>query len=162
MPSYLTLEAFKGLTLMPASDVDSLDTAAPGWVATQLEFCSAWIDSRLTKRYEAPFTANPPPLTVQMWLARLVTVRCFIRRGVDPNDEQFALIKADADGAEAQIKEAADAENGLFELPLRGTDSKTGVSKGGPFGYSEQSPYVFADRQVDVARNEDTNRTGSY
>lgn len=157
----LTFDEFRLLTVMPASDVDALEAVAPGWIASQLEYWTAQIYARLRKRYAVPFVA-PFPIAAKGWLARIVTVRCYLRRGVDPNDLQFDEIKKDAEAATAEIKEAADSNTGLFDLPLREDTTATGATLGGPFGYAEQSPYVFMDRQVDIGRNEDSNRGGSY
>lgn len=158
---YLTFDEFKSLSVMPGEDLDALEQVSPGWIDTQLEYWSAQIDSRLRKRYAAPFS-SPYPIAVKGWLSRLVTVRAYLRRGVDPSDLQFAEIKADADAAVAEIKEAADANTGLFDLPLREDTTSTGVSKGAPMSYSEQSPFVWMDQQADIGRGEDGNRGGTY
>lgn len=159
MTAYLDLAAFKVRSLMPQSDVEALETAAPGWIDGQLGHYSLAIDSRLRKRYAVPFAI--PNETVKEWLTRIVTVRCFLRRGVDPNDAQFEAIKEDADLALAEIKEAADSETGLFELPLLDAGDTSAVSKGGPYGYSEQSPYVWMDGQESTGRDEDRNGSGT-
>ncbi len=159
--SYLTFENFKSLSLMPSSDLDGLEQTSPGWIDSQLAYWSTQIDSRLRKRYAAPFS-SPYPMAVQGWLSRLVTVRCYLKMGVRPSDEQFAEIKADADAAVAEIKEAADSVTGLFDLPLREDTTATGISKGAPLSHSQASPYVWTDVQADAARNEDQNRGGTY
>jgi hypothetical protein len=161
MAPYLDKDAFAALTVMPSGDVDLVEAAAPGWIDRKLAAKSRWIDALLAKRYEVPFVA-PYPDTVTDWLARIVTLAAFLRRGVDPNDEQFVAIKADAEAAEAEIREAAASEEGLFELPLRADLTTTGVSKGDPFVYSEASPYVGFDLQRDTGRDEDRNGGGSY
>lgn len=158
---YLDLPGFRAETLMPGSDVDALDVRHPGWIAGQLESWSRQIDARLRKRYAVPFVA-PYPIAVQGWLARIVTLRCYLKRGVDPNDAQFEVIKEDADNAVAEIKEAADAETGLYDLPLIEGSSASGISKGGPRSYSEASPYVGFDVQERVGRGEDRNGEGTY
>lgn len=158
--SYLDLNGFKGLSVMPASDIDEIEAVASGWVQAQLDYWSSWIDARLTKRYEAPFEA-PFPVAVTGWLARIVTLRCYLRRGVDPNDPQFEEIRADADAAREEIREAADSEVGLFELPLREDTTASGVSRGGPRGYSEASPYVGFDVQSAAGRDEDAAGRGT-
>jgi len=159
--AYLTLAEFKARSLMPQSDVEALETAASGWVDGQLEYYSRAIDARLRKRYSAPFAA-PVPEAVREWLTRIVTVRCFLRRGVDPADPQFAAIADDATEARAEIKEAADSVEGLFDLPILDTADASGVSKGGPLSYTEASPYVWTDKQVDTGRDEDSNGEGTY
>jgi len=158
---YLDVDTFKVLTLMPAEDVDVCEGRYPGWLEAQLTFMSSQIDSRLRKRYAAPF-AEPYPEVVKGWLARLVTVRCYIKVGTRPTDEQFVLIKEDAEAASEEITEAADAENSRTDLPAREDTAASGISKGGTFSYTEASPYVGFDVQADTGRVEDSNRRGTY
>jgi hypothetical protein len=157
---YLTVADFKLLTDMPGEFVDYLESKAPGWLDAQLAYYTGQINARLAKRYAVPFQA-PVPDAARGWLARLVTPRAYRRRGVDPNDEQYADVKADAGAADKEIEEAANAVDGLYDLPLRQDTAASGISKGGTRAYSEQSPYVFQDRQSDVGRNEDLNGRGS-
>lgn len=158
MASYLTLEEFSAMSLAPASFIAEIESYAPGWTLSQLEDASRWIDARLRKRYAAPFS-EPYPRQVQAWLARLVTVRVFLRRGVDPLDRQFEVILQDAEDAKKEIAEAADSVTGLFDLPL--ASGASGISKGGPLYYSEQSPYVWMTRQGFIGREEDRNGEGT-
>lgn len=160
MASYLTTAEFKTRTLIPGEFVDAIEDVDAGWTLIQLEEASAWIDSHLRKRYAAPF-ASPYPVQVLSWLTRLVTVRCYLKRGVDATDEQFASIEKDAAEAKAEILDASNGDAGLFDLPLRSDTTATGISKGGPFGYSEQSPYVWASMQRSTGRNEDSNGRGT-
>lgn len=161
MTAYLTASEFELLSLAPPNILDEIEDASTGWVDAQLETQSRWIDARLSKRYAAPFEA-PYPEVVRAWLARLVTFRCYLRRGVDPSDLQMAEIKADRDSALLEILEAANSEMGLLELPMREGDESAGVSRGGTRVYAEASPYVFADAQGATGRGEDTNRGGTY
>lgn len=161
MASYLTLAEFKARTLMPASSVDAIELVSAGWLLIQLDEASAWIDSRLRKRYAAPFE-SPYPIAVLSWVARLVTVRAFLKAGVPPTDEQFQAIQKDADDARAEVLEAATSDVGLFDLPLRSDTTATGISKSGPMSYSEQSPYAWARDQRRIGRNEDSNGGGTY
>lgn len=157
--AYLTITKFKGLTVMPSSFVDAIETAQAGWLDTQFLYWSDWINTRLRKRYAVPFVA-PAPLAVEGWLARIVTVRAFLKRGVNPTDEQYADIKKDCDDALAEIKEAAESEVGLFDLPQRANVDTSGISQGNPLSYSEQSPYSWTDVQGQAGRFEDDNRHG--
>lgn len=161
MTAYLDLAGFKDLSEMPAASIDELEVDHAGWVDAQLGYWSRQIDARLAKRYATPFE-SPYPLAVQGWLARVVTVRALRRRGVDANDEQYADMKADAEAAWAEIREAADSNEGLYELPLRADTTETGISRGGPYSYSEQSPYVWTDRQAATGRDEDAAGDGTY
>lgn len=158
--SYLDLDGFRDLTLMPAEDVDFLEAGSPGWIARQLNVMSAKIDARLSKRYTVPFQ-EPYPELVQSWLASVTTLRAYLRRGVDPTDLQFEEIRKDAENAWAEIEEAANGETGLFELPAQPDESGPAVTRGGPRTYTEASPYVWSDRQAAAARDEDRNRTGT-
>ena len=160
MASYLTTAEFKTRTIADGTLVDAIEDVDAGWTLIQLEEASAWIDSRLRKRYAAPFS-TPYPVQVLSWLTRLVTVRCYLKRGVDATDEQFLSVQQDAADAKAEILDASNGDAGLFDLPLRSDTTATGISKGGPFGYSEQSPYVWASMQRSTGRSEDSNGRGT-
>jgi guanyl-specific ribonuclease Sa len=87
------------------------------------------------------------------WLATLVTPLVYRKRGIDPTDEQIVAADAAAQTARDEIKEAADSETGLFELPLRADTSASGVDRGGPFGYAEASPYTWLDVQREAVNS---------
>jgi hypothetical protein len=74
------------------------------------------------------------------------------RRGWAPADEQSLEIEQARKDALAEIQLAADAENGLFDLPLLEGSNESGISRGEPFGYSEASPYDWLDRQAEALR----------
>lgn len=160
MSAYLTVARFKLLSTIPSEFVDEVETREPGFTDAQLEYWSAWIDSQLRKRYFAPFDA-PVPTAVEGWLARIVTVRVWSKRGVDPTDEQWSEIKKDDADARTEIKEAANAETGLFDLPLRSNTTDNGIRKGFPRGYSEQSPYAWTTAQAQRGMQEDDSGTGT-
>ncbi len=156
MAAYLDIAGFKLLTLAPSVYVDEIEAPAagePGWMSAQLAYWSAWIDSRLAKRYAAPFQA-PYPVAVTGWLARIVTLQLYLKRGVDATDNQYEDIRRADEEARAEIKEAADAKDGLFELPLRADTTVTGISKGAPFFASDASPYKWTDDQYEQAKDE--------
>lgn len=161
MTAYLDRDAFATLTTMPVEFVDDIEASTAGWVDAQLALWSAKIDSRLGKRYAVPF-ADPPPMAVKGWLAQIVTQRAYLRRGIDPTDPQMVTVAADAAEAWAEIKEAADAKDGLFDLPLRADTTATGISRGGTRSYTEASPYVGLQGQRTTGRSEDANGGGSY
>ncbi len=101
-----------------------------------------------------PF-GSPYPVAVQGWLARLVTLRVYYKRGIDPTDAQWDAVRQDATDAMSELKEAADSHEGLFELPLKANDDTTAITRGDPLAYTEASPYKWADEQRDTARDED-------
>lgn len=146
---------------MPPEDVDALEARHPNWLATKLDTTSRSIDARLRKRYNAPF-AQPYPEAVLGWLSDLVTPRAYLKLGVRPTDQQYEDLVANATRADEQIAEAADSNEGLFDLPLRADTTESGIELGGPFGYSEQSPYVAGDVQAETARQEDRSGRGTF
>lgn len=160
--SYLTVAEFKQLSLLPGEFVDSIEDAEPGWTLAQLTQVSRLeVDGRLRKRYDVPF-ATPVPEAVRAWVARIVDVRVMVRRGVDPQDAQFDLIREDAAEAKEQLKEAANGQEGLFDLPVRADNNNSGIVHGAPRSYSEASPYVWMTRQAQRGRDEDATGEGSH
>jgi hypothetical protein len=155
--AYLTLEEFRLLSVF--AGVNDLEAEVPGWIDAQLEAVSADIDSRLRKRYAVPF-GSPAPHTIRRWLSRLVTRECYLRRGIDPTDPQWTSIEAAATKAEEEIREAADSEGGLFDLPLRADSTSSGVTSPAVLSYIETSPYVWRDRQVAGGREDDARGEG--
>jgi len=154
---YMLVADFKARTIMPQDDVVRLEAAEPGFLQACLDDWSEEIDARLRKRYAVPFTT--PPRTVLRWLVKLVTRDAFSKRGHNPTSSQDAeAIEAAAARAEAELKEAADSQQGLFDLPLLPATGSSAVSAGGPLAYSEQSPYRWTDLQLQNATPEDSNR----
>ena len=141
---YLTLAEFTLLSVMPDEDIDQVDDTSPGYIDSQLAEYSSRIETVLRKRYAVPL-ALPYPGIVKGWLARLVTPRVYLRRGVNPSDAQFEAVSKDAADAWDEIKEAGNSNTGLFDLPL--ADHTSGVVSGGPVSYSEVSPYRWTEVQ---------------
>jgi hypothetical protein len=161
MTAYLDRDAFANLSTVPVEFIDELHAIAPLWFDTQFAAQSRKIDGKLRKRYAAPF-AEPVPETVKAWLADIMAYRTYVRRGVDPTDLQMVSVKEAHNAAWKEIDEAADAADGHWDLPLRADTDESGISKTSTLAYSEQSPFVAFDGQVDVGRNEDANRGGTY
>lgn len=157
---YLDLAGYKALSRLPAATIDRVETETTGSIAAILVERSAHINARLTKVYACPF-ASPYPEIVQGWLARLADAEIVEKAGFQPTDDSALKIEARADVALAEIKEAANAKDGLFDLPLRADTTASGISKNEPLGYGETSPYVGNSRQFDRAIDEDAARTGS-
>lgn len=150
--SYLSIAEFRTRTIMPQSDVDELEAREPGFLAAAIADNSQLIDSRLRKRYAVPFK-DPFPLAVKRWLTHLVTREAYFKRGMNPSAEQDleAIIQM-ANNALDELRQAADAHEGLFDLPLRADKSGSGIVYGGPQGYSEASPYTWQDCQMEAIR----------
>lgn len=171
MAAFLTAGEFRALSAMPPAYLDQLEATYPesrdalgvvtypGFVQSQLELESDYILSRLAKRY-GPFIA-PFPLAVKRWLAALVTLQCWQRRGFDPTDSTMQSVIDSAERAHAQLKEAADARDGLFDLPLRADVTLTGISRGGPISYTQTSPFVGKRLQREQGMREDIAGSGT-
>jgi hypothetical protein len=159
LSAYLTVAEFKPRTIMPDAQIDRIEQKTPGWLDAQLESSSRWADMWLAKRYPVPFAA-PYPEAVKSWVARMVTQRAYLHHGIPSSDAQQALVAADAQKAEDEIKQAADGQLGLIDLP-GGAANVSGVMFGGTRVYSESSPYVGKDVQRTRARGEDRNRRGT-
>lgn len=152
---YMSVAEFRVRTLMPQAAVDQLESREPDFLQTTLNDRSDWINARLRKQYAVPFAAPYPPVVLG-WLSSLVTPLAYGKLGWQPSSESDkASILDPATEAKAEIKEAADSKDGLFDLPLRADTTVSGVSRGGPLGYSETSPYAAFDIQRVDASGED-------
>ena len=158
---YLTKDAFAARSDMPSEYLDALEARSPGWIDTQILQQGAWLDARLAKRYVTPFAA-PYPEILLLWLTTLVTMRCWIRHGVDASDVDMEFVREDYERTLKEVEEAANSETGLFQLPPRqSTPEASGIARGAPLGYSEQSPYAWHDVQAAAAREDDRRGGGS-
>lgn len=152
---YLTRETFRLISSAPSTVIDDVDAVNPGFVERHLERVSSYVDSRLRKRYAVPF-ASPVPLVIERWIATLVTREVLLKRGLDPLDQQWPEYTAAAERSEKELLEAANSDTGLFDLPLRDdAPAGTGVARGGPYVYSEASPFVAFDEQRRAGIGED-------
>jgi len=158
--SYLDLAEYKKYSVLPAVDISDVETIQAGWVDRKLRAISRSIDARLRKRYAVPFS-YPYPDAICDWVARIMDPQLLKKRGVDATDEQFISIAEDAKAALEEIKEAANAEEGLFDLPVDDTADGSAITKGGPLAYSETSPYVWLDVEEETGRAEDSDGVGS-
>lgn len=150
----LDLAGFTALTIMPSSDVAVLESLEPGFIVARIAYWQGYIEVRLSKRYDVPF-ASPVPPVVQGWLSDIITVDAYNKRGRQASDPAIEDLKAERTRALAEIKEAADSKEGLFDLPLRADLQASAITRGGPLGYSEQSPYTAMTLQGIDGRAED-------
>lgn len=156
MPAYVDLAYVKAIGSMPAADIDLVESLYPTTFDTLALAISRLFDARLGKRYGAPWDAGDVPEVVKLHVAHVVVYFLWKKRGFNPGSAQDELVVADKDAAEAWLKEAADSKDGLIELPLKESTPKVeGVSRGGPLSYTETSPYVWTDRQVEDGRTDD-------
>lgn len=155
MSNYVTMQDVKDLGSMAPEDVDALEALYPGIVVRIATAVSGLFDARLAKRYAAPFI-EPFPNALVFNVSRMVAWRLWIRRGFNPSSPIDTLLEKENLDAEAWLKEAADGDKGLVELPARQATpgEATAVNVGGPLGYSEPSPYQWLDVQREAVGNE--------
>lgn len=137
---------------MAVDQVDFLLATYPGHIERRLAINESKMSARLAKRYAVPF-ADPAPEAYVGWVVDLTTLDCKLKLGFDPSAAQDALVSDAAKAALEDAKEAADSEVGLFDLPLRqNAQGTSGISRGGPRGYSDATPYTWMDRQRERRR----------
>jgi hypothetical protein len=143
--------------IVPAGELFA--TLAPNFVTLTIDDWTSEIVARLAKRYTPPTDAKPWPAPVtnilKRWATKLVARDLYAKRGFSPSSEQDkAAIEDAAAEVEAKLKEAADGQNGLFELSL-GDAGEDDVERGAPLSYAEQSPYTAMSNQRRAGRLED-------
>lgn len=141
---YLDLATFTLQSPMPPDDIAALETLVSGYVEARIAYWSAYIDARLRRLYAVPFATTPG--IVAGWIVALVTFDCYSKRGFNPSsDQDTAAIVEPRTRALDELKEAADSQNGLFDLPLvEGADTSAGT-KATPLVYTETDPYAWQD-----------------
>lgn len=141
---------------MPPEDIDALEQIYPGITLKTVTKVSGMYDARLRKRYEAPF-ASPYPDPLVFNVSRETAWRLWLKRGFNPSGAIDQLLEKEHLEAEAWVKEAADSETGLVELPVRQATpaEASAINAGGPLGYSETSPYAWTTLQRETATDED-------
>lgn len=149
MAYFPDLATVKSHSIMPSDDIDALNAAEPEWILARALSLEGDLNARLRKRYAVPFT-SPVPEVVLNWLGALLDPEMYLKRGINPSDQQQARIEKRAETAELKIKEAADAVQGLYDLPLRADTTSTGIEQPTTLAYSEQSPFTGKHKQWDA------------
>jgi len=157
---YVPLATFRSLSVIPRADTDSIEASSPGFIEARSALHQSWLEGRLRKRYAVPFDPAAVPAVVTLWLVSLLTLDAYAKRGFNPDLPELKPMADAAQRALDEVKEAADSETGLFDLPLI-DGSSSAVVNGGPRFYSETSPYVGLDIQRQIATSEDTFGRGT-
>jgi hypothetical protein len=156
MPAYLSVDQFKvEIEFLRPEDVDALESRYAGFTAQKLLRWSEFIDARLKKRYAVPFNLTTPPSVIVMWLVDLTTQSLLNRRGYNADDPQMVRMEERTTLAHAQLLEAANSRDALFDLPFLQGGGDSAVTQGGPMFYSETSPYVWQNVQECAGRSDD-------
>ena len=117
---------------VPAAVLAEFETANPGRLEAMAEAISRVMDSYLMKRYATPF-AEPVPEVVKFHGTQIMSHQLRVVIGFDPGSVQDEQIVKARDAAFAWLEQAANARDGLVELPLRepapGKGDVSGVSR---------------------------------
>lgn len=142
-------------TLAAITSPNAFDVASRRWQSRILAF--------LRKRYDVTKidTDNPPDVILD-WIARCALPDMWRARGANPSDAQTVDAIADREAVIKEVQvEASDASAGLLELPLANDEAGSGISQGGPYSYTEASPYVAFDVQRMAALLDDESGFGT-
>ncbi len=105
---------------------------------------------------------TPVPEAVLGWIVAWLDYS-IIRKRFDPNSPEAQLYIDDFKRAMAEVEQAANSKDGLFDLPPVDGNQPSAVSTGGIQAYSESgSPFVSADRQERDALYEDAVGMGTF
>jgi hypothetical protein len=133
MPAYLTLAQYRAITTVDGSVVDLCGTKGKS-VQRWLDLSSAHIRARLVKRYAIDWSEvenQPVPDKIIEWLILLVDIPVCKCAGATPEGRVDDWTREDEQRVNDELKEAADSETGLFELPLR-EPGASAATKGAP------------------------------
>lgn len=145
--TYIDAEEFTSASYVSDETVGAVEAARPGFIRRALAMRSAEINARLAKRYEVPLGMVDPPALVVRWLVDLVSYDVMMAIGFDPSSAQDSQIVKRYETALEQMREAADAAAGLYELPPRLSENATAVRRGGPLFARAKGPYELNRRR---------------
>ena len=132
MTAYVDLDYMKAMGSIPSSLLDELEANEPDTFSSMSEAVSRLVDSKLLKRYATPFE-EPVPESIKLAVAQILSLQIRIRIGFDPGSMQDEQIVKARDDAMTWLEQAANAKDGLVELPLRepdeGQKDATGVAR---------------------------------
>lgn len=142
----VSLALYRDRTTIALDNLDFLIATYPGHAERRIAINESRLNARLSKRYAVPF-GDPAPEIYIGWVVALTDLDLKLKLGFDPSAQQDALTADAAKAALEDVKEAADSNEGLFDLPLRqDAQGASGITRGGPRAYSDVSPYAWMDR----------------
>lgn len=121
MAGYFDAAYFRNMGSVPGALLDTFEVDYPGRLDAMIEAVSRLIDSYLFKRYATPFASVPE--VVKFHGCAILSHQVRIVIGFDPGSAQDQQIIAARDAAVAWLEQAANARDGLVELPLREPDA---------------------------------------
>jgi len=121
MAGYWDVDYLRTMGSVPGPVLAEFDEANPGRLLAIIESISRLMDSYLFKRYATPFAA-PYPEVVKFHGTQIMSYQLRIIIGFDPGSQQDDQIVKARDAAFAWLEQAANARDGLVELPKREPD----------------------------------------
>ncbi|MDB4946228.1 MAG: uncharacterized protein JWP97_5762 [Labilithrix sp.] len=155
MSAYFDVDYLKMMGSVPGAVIDEFEAANPDRLDKMIAAISRLIDSHLFKRYATPFR-EPVPESVKFHGAQILSHQLRVVIGFDPGSAQDDQIIQARKDAFAWLASAANAREGLVELPLREPDPNkpdaSGVSRRKARGFSYGSPMAWHLEQRDRRR----------
>lgn len=121
MAGYFDVDYLKAMGSVPDDVLDEFDAAHPDRIDEMIVAVSRLIDSYLFKRYATPFSS--PPEVVKLHGTAILSHQLRLKIGFDPGSQQDAQIVQARNDAFTWLQAAADAKEGLVELPIREPDA---------------------------------------
>lgn len=150
MTAYFDKAYLRTMGTVPGAELDAFDAANPGRLDAMIIAVSRLIDSYLSKRYATPFASVPE--VVKYHGTQILSHQLRITIGFDPGSQQDDQIVQARKDAFAWLESAANARDGLVELPLREPDpgkrDVTGVArrKARAFSYTTALDWHIAQK----------------
>ena len=136
---------------LTSKQVDEIEREMPGRILTRATGAQGEIDGRLRKRaanlpqYPIPFPEPVPPKVLE-WMGWLLTPVLYELSGLQMTDEMQQRIERRSDRAYEQIKEAADAVDGLYDLPFSADSQESMIAEPATLFRSDPNCFAFKHR----------------
>lgn len=132
MAGYFDIDYLGMMGSVPSAVLAEFEAANSGRIDAMATAISRLMDSYLFKRYATPFK-DPVPEVVKFHGTQIMSHQLRVIIGFDPGSAQDEQIVKARDAAFAWLEHAANARDGLVELPLRepepGKGDVSGVSR---------------------------------
>lgn len=142
MAGYFDYDYLSTMGSVPGPILAEFDESNPGRLVKMIEAISRLMDSYLFKRYATPFV-DPVPEVVKFHGTQILSHQLRVAIGFDPGSQQDEQIIAARTAAFAWLEQAANARDGLVELPKREPDpgklDASGVTRRKARGFSHTS-----------------------
>lgn len=118
MAGYFDVDYLSTMGSVPGTVLAEFETTYPGRLDKMIEAISRLMDSHLFKRYATPFQ-TPVPEVVKFHGAQILSHQLRVIIGFDPGSRQDEQIVDARNAAFTWLEQAANARDGLVELPRR-------------------------------------------